>query len=263
MKNTTNFLKKSITTKLAAGAIAFSAVTGITSFSSELVPSMQASASTSVNKIAPYKAVKYVNSDDGYLNVRKSYSVSSAKKTTANTGKKVKVTYKIKKSDGSTWMYVTFSGKNGWVNAQYLSNTRPAKQATSVTKTSNSTTIDSKSEIVSYAQRFTGVRYVWGGTTTSGFDCSGLTQYSYRNSAGITIPRTAAAQYSASKKISQSEARPGDLVFFSGNGRSITHVGIYAGNGYMTHASTSKGVTTGSINDGYWNKRFVGFGRFF
>ncbi len=80
-----------------------------------------------------------------------------------------------------------------------------------------------------------GIRYVWGGTSPrTGFDCSGLTKYVY-GQVGKRLPRTAQAQYNAAYKISRKSARPGDLVFFGGS-RSIYHVGVYAGGGYIWHA---------------------------
>ena len=80
-----------------------------------------------------------------------------------------------------------------------------------------------------------GIRYVYGGASPSrGFDCSGLTKYVY-GKVGKRLPRTAQAQYNAALKISRKSARPGDLVFFGGS-RSIYHVGVYAGGGYIWHA---------------------------
>jgi len=84
--------------------------------------------------------------------------------------------------------------------------------------------------IIGIAQSFFGVPYVYGGTTPSGFDCSGFTSYVYRQ-AGISIPRTASAQAAASTPVSN--PRPGDLVFF---GSPIYHVGIYVSPGRMIDA---------------------------
>lgn len=95
--------------------------------------------------------------------------------------------------------------------------------------------------VVGIAMQYQGVPYVWGGTSPSGFDCSGLVQYVYRQ-AGYSLPRTAAAQYGAGTPISYSELAPGDLVFF-GYG-SITHVGIYIGGGSMIHAPFEGTVVT-------------------
>lgn len=92
--------------------------------------------------------------------------------------------------------------------------------------------------VVSIASSLSGISYVWGGTTPRGFDCSGYTRYVYRK-AGISLPRTAAQQQRATKRVSN--PRPGDLVFF---GRPAHHVGIYAGNGKMYDAPR-RGRSTG------------------
>ena len=102
-----------------------------------------------------------------------------------------------------------------------------------------------------------GDTYRLGGNGPSVFDCSGLTSYAYRQN-GISIPRTASAQYRAATKVSN--PRPGDLVFFL-NGAQ--HVGIYIGNGKMVHAANPRrGVEVSSINSGWYASTFTGFGRF-
>ena len=88
--------------------------------------------------------------------------------------------------------------------------------------------------IVNAAAKYIGVRYVYGGTSPSGFDCSGLVQYACRE-VGISVNRTSRAQYSNGVAVSKSNLQPGDLVFFS-KGSGISHVGIYAGNGQVIHA---------------------------
>ncbi|MFF9057465.1 NlpC/P60 family protein [Streptomyces sp. NPDC014882] len=85
---------------------------------------------------------------------------------------------------------------------------------------------------VSYAYAKLGSPYVWGATGPNAFDCSGLVQAAYR-SAGVSLPRTTYAQIDAGRRVSRSELRPGDLVFFY---PGITHVGLYIGNGRMIHA---------------------------
>ncbi len=81
-------------------------------------------------------------------------------------------------------------------------------------------------KVLSIAAKYEGIMYVYGGTTPSGFDCSGFVGYVYRQ-VGISLPRTSSAQRAATTRISRSEAVPGDLVFLPG------HVGIYAGDGMM------------------------------
>ncbi|MFC0432282.1 C40 family peptidase [Kutzneria buriramensis] len=82
-----------------------------------------------------------------------------------------------------------------------------------------------------------GVPYVWGGTTPAGFDCSGLTQWAYRQ-AGIDIPRSAAAQYTVGKAVSLDGLAPGDLIFYGSSASNIHHVSMYVGDGKVVHAPT-------------------------
>lgn len=111
--------------------------------------------------------------------------------------------------------------------------------------------------VISIANQYLGTPYKWGGTTPSGFDCSGFTQYVFRQ-AGKTIPRDSRAQYAQSTKISNPQ--PGDLVFF-GSG-SVTHVGIYTGGGQFVGSQTSTGVAYTSVHGSYWGPLFIGYGRY-
>ena len=119
------------------------------------------------------------------------------------------------------------------------------------------------SEIFNIAQGFLGTPYRYGGGDPSGFDCSGLVQFTHMN-AGINVPRTAAAQYKAAHPVTRSELRPGDVIFFRVHWRKISHVGIYAGQGKFIHApSSGKQVKFSSLNEPYWRKRVVKTGRFY
>lgn len=94
-------------------------------------------------------------------------------------------------------------------------------------------------DIAAYAKKFKGNPYVWGGTSlTKGADCSGFTMRVYSD-FGISIPRTSSEQSRSGAKVSLSSVQPGDLIFYSGNGR-INHVALYIGGGSVVHASTSK-----------------------
>lgn len=113
--------------------------------------------------------------------------------------------------------------------------------------------------VISNAHSLTGSRYSYGGTTPAGFDCSGYTQFVFRR-AGRSIPRSAAAQFGASRRVSLSEAQPGDLIFFNQSG-SVDHVGIYLGGGRFIGAQSSTGVAVASFTSGYWSNYVAGFGR--
>lgn len=108
------------------------------------------------------------------------------------------------------------------------------------------------------AHQYMGVPYKWGGTTSSGFDCSGLVRAVYRLN-GLTLPRTSREQYNSGKFIAKAKLQIGDLVFFSNNGRDVNHVGIYIGNNEFIHApGKGKKVTKASLNNSYWVKAFRG-----
>ncbi len=111
--------------------------------------------------------------------------------------------------------------------------------------------------IVNSAMKYLGVPYVWGGTSPSGFDCSGLVQY-VCNQNGISVPRVAASQRGAGQYVSRENLQPGDLVFFS-HGGGISHVGIYVGNGNMIHApQTGDVVKISSIETSYRISSYAG-----
>lgn len=111
--------------------------------------------------------------------------------------------------------------------------------------------------IVNQAKKYLGVKYVYGGTTPRGFDCSGLVQYVCR-SVGITVNRTSRSQFSNGRAVSKADLQAGDLVFFAKNGR-IHHVGIYIGGGQMIHAPhTGDVVRVASINSSYYKRQYAG-----
>ncbi|WP_290072347.1 C40 family peptidase [Adlercreutzia caecimuris] len=97
-----------------------------------------------------------------------------------------------------------------------------------------------RAAVVAEADDQLGVPYVYGGTTPSGFDCSGFTRWVYEHALGIDLPRTAAEQSALGKSVSMDKLKPGDLLFW-GSGSGVYHVGIYAGDGEYIHASTGGG----------------------
>jgi cell wall-associated NlpC family hydrolase len=117
-------------------------------------------------------------------------------------------------------------------------------------------------EVVNYAYKFLGKPYVYGAAGPNAFDCSGLTQYVY-NRFGIDLSRTTYTQVNQGIKVDRSNLRAGDLVFFNTEG-SISHVGIYIGNGEFIHAPrTGKPVMVSSLTDGYYAQKYATARRIF
>jgi len=143
---------------------------------------------------------------------------------------------------------------------QPKSASKPASRST-VTETSRSTTRATVSGsgkyayAATYAARQVGDDYVWGGNGPSGWDCSGLVKGSY-SKAGRSLPRTSQAMSSMARRISASSARPGDLVFWGGQG-SAYHVGIYLGGGKYVHAANTR-VGVVIYKTSYWAPGWFG-----
>ncbi|MER2088917.1 MAG: C40 family peptidase [Sporosarcina sp.] len=117
---------------------------------------------------------------------------------------------------------------------------------------------DSSTDLVNTARSYIGTPYSYGGTTSSGFDCSGYTQHVFKQS-GISIPRTTGQQIAIGTAVSKSNLKTGDIVFFNTSGKGVSHNGIYIGSGKFIHSSSSQGVMISSINDpAYWGSRYIG-----
>jgi D-gamma-glutamyl-meso-diaminopimelic acid endopeptidase CwlS/peptidoglycan endopeptidase LytE len=117
------------------------------------------------------------------------------------------------------------------------------------------TTVSKAQAVIDEAKKYIGVPYVWGGSTPSGFDCSGLVNYVF-NKVGVSVPRTVATLWAGEKPVSA--PIPGDLVFFDINQTGTpSHVGIYLGNNQFIHAGSS-GVTISDMTATYWKTRYIG-----
>lgn len=151
----------------------------------------------------------------------------------AETAAKASTDAKEADKPTTTKAKVSLPKSHPYVERSERSNNSDSSDNSSETNDSSSdnSTSDVRSNIIAEARKHLGLRYVYGGVSpVTGFDCSGYTQYVLRKAAGVSIPRTSGEQRGAGHVVSQSEAKPGDLVWMPG------HVGIYAGNGKMYHS---------------------------
>ena len=158
---------------------------------------------------------------------------------------------------------VTVNGfKDGWYDVTCKYGTEGYIRSDLLDLTSSNT---SSSAIAETAMQHLGTRYVWGGASAGGFDCSGYTMYIYKE-YGYALPHTASGEWQSgigTKVYSIGELQPGDLVFFNdpsrNAGKACSHAGIYIGNGQHIHASSSKnGVVISDRTSGYYNRYFIG-----
>ena len=157
-----------------------------------------------------------------------------------------------------------FSKKENTVSAN--SNTPSKIENVSKVQIKYALLLDTEIEQIQNVNLYTGIdewlgtKYQLGGATKSGIDCSALVQILYVTQYGINLPRTAREQYDATERISRTNLKEGDLVFFNTQG-GVSHVGIYLQNNKFVHASSS-GVTISDLFDAYWERRFIGVGRY-
>ncbi len=112
--------------------------------------------------------------------------------------------------------------------------------------------------VIATAKKYIGIPYLWGGTSPAGFDCSGFTQYVFKQN-GISLSRTCETQYQQGSYVSKANLQPGDLVFFQNTYKNgISHVGIYIGDGNFIHSSSSKGITITALSSSYWAPKYYG-----
>ena len=164
---------------------------------------------------------------------------STKAKILGNVTKNTKLEVKAASKD---WVKVSYKGKNGYVHRDYVTLSYKHQYAVAVGNTStssSSSTTSTASKLIAYAKQFLGNKYVYGGTSlTNGTDCSGYTQGVFKK-FGIKLPRTSRQQATVGRRVSTSNLKAGDLVFYATNG-TINHVAIYIGNKQVIHASNAK-----------------------
>ena len=191
------------------------------------------------------------------LNVRAKADINSSVVTLVPKGDTLEVL-----EEYGDWVKVSLGDKTGYVSSDYVNIKTDFKEAVSARqeeerlklekerqeKEKNNAVSSLRQRIVNFALRFIGNPYVWGGTSlTRGADCSGFTQSVFKN-FGIYIPRTSRAQAYGGKRVSMDKIQPGDLIFYTKNGR-INHVVIYIGNGKVVGAASRKeGITIKNYN---------------
>ena len=202
------------------------------------------------------------------VNVRKEPNTTSEVVTKLNLNTQVDVY-----SEENEWSKVKVNDQEGYILTSLLSDkkkevettsrsaTTPRKETTESkeeTKTPTAPSTGKGSTVVETAKKYIGYPYVYGASGPNSFDCSGFTSYVFKLH-GVTLNRTAKGQYSNGTAVSRSDLQPGDLIMFGPSASGINHVGIYIGGGQIVHAANkSRGVTTDTINSGYYNKNYVG-----
>lgn len=238
---------------------------------------------TAENTISTYTVI----SGDTLWGIAKKYSLSVSQLKSMNNlisdsiypGQKLKVTASSATPGTTSATYTVKSGDNLSIIAarngmsvselksinnlksdiiypgQMLKLSSSANGSASNTSAVASATSSKVNELIAEAKKYIGVPYVWAGSTPAGFDCSGFLNYVY-NKAGISIPRTVATIWDATKPVSALKA--GDLVFYETYKAGPSHAGIYLGNNQFIHAGTSRGVQISDLNNSYWKPRFLG-----
>lgn len=197
------------------------------------------------------------------LNLRKGPGTKNAIINSLSKGQKVTVLDTTK-----DWYKVeTSKGIQGWVSDTYVTfkNTQTSRGALSRSNAASS--LNKADELIDFAKSLLGVRYVYGGTTPNGFDCSGFVKYAYGH-IGITLERVSRSQATQGEAVKKTDLVPGDIVFFDTNGgnNQINHVGIYIGDGDFIHASSASSankVVISTLESGSYARNFMAARRLF
>lgn len=186
----------------------------------------------------------------GSVNLRTGPGTSYSKIATLTRGTEVGY---ISESGG--WSKISHNGKVGYMSSNYIGD----KGSINIPDVETGGVASDR--VIDFAKKLLGKPYVWGAEGPNSFDCSGFTQYVYKQVAGVSIPRVSREQSKFGKYVSKSELQKGDLVFFDTDGSNngvVTHAGIYMGNGEVINASSGAGkVIISDLNSSYYSSRFV------
>lgn len=211
----------------------------------------------------------------GYVNVNSSANIRKSASTSADVVtsllRNAEVTIIAESGD---FYKIEYKDITGYISKSLISDTalEPTSRSNNGERKVNTETSDEESStaeyipapsnpngeaIASYAQQYVGYSYVYGGTTPSGFDCTGFAYYVF-NQCGIPLSRSCSVQSRSGVAVSRDELEPGDLILFNNGGNgTIGHVGIYIGGGNIVHAENSRtGVVISTIESGYYNKYY-------
>ena len=220
---------------------------------------------TQPEKQQPEQTTQPAVSKAAYISSNASAHFRSGPSTSSQSlGKLPKNTKITITGEENGWYKVSYNGKEGYISKSLVTEGEPPATTSSRSqeepRSATTTTAQASSNnVVQVAESYEGSRYVSGGSSPSGFDCSGFTQYVY-GKCGITLSRTSYTQATQGTAVGKSELQPGDLLLFHYYGSSsIGHVGIYVGNGKFIHAANSnRGVVYDSIESGYYADNYAG-----
>ena len=185
------------------------------------------------------KSTKIVTASS--LNFRSGASTSASKIGSLLKGTEVGF---ISESNG--WSKISYNGKVGYVSSSYLADK----------SSSNVSSYNKADKVIEFAKTLLGKPYVWGAEGPSSFDCSGYTQYVFKKSVGISLPRVSREQAKFGKYVSRNNLQKGDLIALDmegANNGQVNHIGIYMGDGKIIHASaTKKKVLISNMTDYYY-----------
>ena len=231
-------------------------------------PSTDSSTSTSSYTVKSGDSLGLIAQKHG-ISVSTLKSLNNLSSDLIHAGQVLKVNGTISKTANSTSSDKTTVNKDKNVSSSTNNSTSSNNTVSSVPTVNSAGTYPTSNvknaysdEIIAHAKKYLGVPYVWGGSTPSGFDCSGFV-YKIWNEVGLSVSRgTTGGFFQMSSKISYKDVQVGDLIFFAtgSSATTISHVSIYMGNGQVIHAS-GKQVQISNINNGYWKPKIVGYGR--